>query len=182
MTPPSVAVFGSSEARPGDPLYEDARAVGRGLARDGYRVVTGGYAGVMEAASRGAREAGGPTLGVLTTIFRDRRPNRFLTQILTTADLPERMRALVTVSGAYVVLWGRSGTLAEVALVWALQRSGSLGPRPVVLLGDRWERLLLVLQEAGMLDGRDLRSTRWVLAPEAVPAVVGELLSSRGGG
>ena len=178
----SAAVFGSSEAVVGDPLYEDARCVGRLLAADGWRVVTGGYGGVMEAASRGARVAGGSTLGVLTTIFRERRPNRFLTQILTTGDLHERMRALVELAEAYVILWGKSGTLAEAALVWALLRAGSLGPRPVLLLGDRWQRLLAHLKDSGMLEGRDLRSTRLARVPEDVPALLRQMLESGDGG
>ena len=172
----SVAVFGSSEPREGDPLYEDARRVGALLAAEGWRVVTGGYGGVMEGASRGAREAGGATLGVVCSVFRDRRPNAYLSQTLDTSDLHDRTRALVEASDAYVILWGKSGTLAEAALVWALQRAGSLDARPVLLLGDSWERLLRHLAESGMLEGPELRLTRLARAPEEVPGILRPLL------
>ena len=76
-SPRSVAVFGSSEPAEGDTLYDTARRLGGLLARCGYRVVTGGYGGVMEAACRGAREAGGATVGVTCSIFRDRTPNPY---------------------------------------------------------------------------------------------------------
>jgi uncharacterized protein (TIGR00730 family) len=175
VPPPTVAVFGSADPLPGEPLYEEAREVGRLLARDGWRVATGGYGGVMEGASRGAREAGGATVGVVSTLFRSRRPNRHLTQILTVTDLHDRMRALVELGEAYVVLWGKSGTLAEAALVWALLRAGSLPPRPVLLLGARWERLLAYLRETKMLEGDELRSTRVALTPAEVPAALREL-------
>lgn len=172
MASRSVAVFGSSEPLPGDPLYEEGREVGRLLAGDGWRIVTGGYGGVMEAASRGAREAQGSVLGVATPIFHGRRTNPYLTQILTVPDLQDRMRALVEIADAYVVLWGKSGTLAEAALVWALLRAGSLAPRPVLMLGARWERLIAHLCDSGMLQGVDLRCTQVVATPAAVLAAL----------
>ena len=67
-----IAVFGSSEPLPGQTRYESARALGDGLARAGFGVVTGGYGGVMEAASRGAREAGGTATGVVCGLFSER--------------------------------------------------------------------------------------------------------------
>jgi hypothetical protein len=178
MRVPSVAVFGSSEPREGEPLYEDARRVGALLAAEGWRIVTGGYGGVMEGASRGAREAGGGALGVVCSIFGDRRPNPYLSETAHTDDLHERTRTLVEACDAYVVLWGKSGTLAEAALVWALQRAGSLNARPVLLLGDPWERLLRHLVESGMLEGPELRSTRAARAAEEIPGLLRPLLRS----
>lgn len=176
MTIRSIAVFGSSEPREGDPLYEQARTVGRLLAADGFRIVTGGYGGVMEGASRGAREAGGAAMGVVCAAFRGRAPNRFLTEVVETADLHERTRTLIEAADGYVVLWGKSGTLAEAALVWALVRAGSLDARPVLVLGASWERLLRHLAESGMLGGPELESTRVVRAPDQVPGILRAML------
>jgi uncharacterized protein (TIGR00730 family) len=172
----AVAVFGSSEPAPGDPSYEVARRLGLLLARAGFEVVTGGYGGVMEAASRGAREAGGRTLGVTCTIFSQRSPNRYLTRIVETGDLYERTRLLVERSGGYVVLPGKSGTLAELALLWAAHRAGTLDRKPVVLLGDEWRHLLRHLVKAGMLEAPQFDITRAVDSPEeAIDTIVGYL-------
>lgn len=162
----SIAVFGSSEPTAGDPVYEQARELGRLLARAGFRVVTGGYGGVMEAASRGAAEAGGSAFGVTCSIFRERRPNPYLTENLETADLYDRTREMVGRADAFVVLPGKSGTLAELAFLWALHRAGCLDRRPVVLLGDPWRPVLRHLVRAGILESPQFDVTRVVDTPE----------------
>jgi uncharacterized protein (TIGR00730 family) len=162
----SIAVFGSSETVEGDPLYEEARRVGHLLAEAGYRVVTGGYGGVMEAASRGAAEAGGSAIGVTCAVFSERRPNPYLADNIETADLHDRTRELVALSDGFVVLSGKSGTLAELAFLWALHRAGCLDRRPVVLLGDPWRHVLRHLVRAGILEGPQFDVTRVVDTPE----------------
>ncbi len=162
----TIAVFGASEPRPGEPLYETARAIGRLLARAGFRVATGGYGGVMEGASRGATEGGGSPLGVVCAAFRDRAPNPYLAEVVDTPDLFARTRRLIDAAHGYVVLEGKSGTLAELALLWALHRAGSLPRRPVILLGDAWRLLLRHLVRAGMLESEQFDVTRVVDSPE----------------
>ena len=175
----AVAVFGSSEPVPGDPIYEAARKVGELLARAGYRVATGGYGGVMEAASRGAREAGGGTIGVTCSIFSDRRPNEFVDEIVPTDDLHERQRRLIEASSGFVVLPGKSGTLAELTLLWALHRAGSLTSSPVVLLGAGWVHFLRHLVASGMIEPDQLAITRAVATPEEAVAAVDAALAGR---
>jgi uncharacterized protein (TIGR00730 family) len=169
-----VAVFGSSETIPGEPLYEQARHLGALLARQDLLVVTGGYGGVMEAASRGAREAGGGALGVVCDGWseRGRLPNAYLSERVGTPDLHERTRGLVERADAYVVLPGKSGTLAELTLLWALHRAGALEERPIVLLGDPWPPLLRHLVEWNMLELAQLRVTRVVKTPEDAAALL----------
>jgi uncharacterized protein (TIGR00730 family) len=162
----AIAVFGSSEPVEGDAAYGRARRVGGLLASVGYRVVTGGYGGVMEAASRGAAEAGGRAIGVTCAIFPDRAPNPYLHEVVETPDLYERTRELVRRSDGFVVLPGKSGTLAELAFLWALHRAGTLGRRPVVLLGEPWRPLLRHLGRAGILEGPQFDVTRVVDSPE----------------
>lgn len=165
----AVAVFGSSEPLEGHPLYEQARAVGRLLALRGFVVMTGGYGGVMEGASRGAREVGGRAVGVTCEMFRGRRPNPFLSEERRTATLFDRQRVLVETPRGYVVLHGKSGTLAELTLVWALHRAGSLGDKPLVLLGEAWSALLDLLSGAEMLETEQRSITRVAREPaEAV--------------
>ena len=83
----TIAVFGSSEPREGEPSYEQARLLGRLLAQRGYAVINGGYGGVMEAVSRGASEAGGLAIGVACDVFAGRRPNRYLGRVIRCGPL-----------------------------------------------------------------------------------------------
>lgn len=175
--PRAVAVFGSSETAPTDPLYQQARRLGGLLARTGFLVVTGGYGGVMEAASLGAREAGGAALGVVCEGWteRGRTPNAYLSEQVAAPDLHERTRGLVERAHAFVVLPGKSGTLAELTLLWALHRAGALGERPIVLLGSPWPPLLRHLVEWNMLELAELRVTRVVETPEDAAALLARI-------
>jgi len=175
-----VAVFGSADPSEGDPLYELARRVGALLVDAGYGVVTGGYGGVMEGASRGAAEAGGAAVGVTCDVFAGREPNRFLTERRETADLVARTGALIDAACGYIVLHGKSGTLAELTLVWALHRAGSLGPRPVVLLGDAWRPFLHHLVRGAMIETDQLAITRVAEGPEDAVAALDRFLVAEG--
>ena len=154
MPPSTIAVFGSSEPRPGEPAYAVAHELGSRLAAAGYAVITGAYGGVMQAASQGAREAGGTTIGVTCAIFDDRRPNPHIDHVVATDDLHERTRELIERAHAFVVLPGKSGTLAELALLWALERAGCLNARPVILLGRSWQPLVDLLSPTNMMETR----------------------------
>jgi uncharacterized protein (TIGR00730 family) len=166
VSTPTIAVFGSSEPRPGQPAYELARRVGSLLAAASFAVITGGYGGVMEAASRGAREAGGRTIGVPCDIFERRLPNAFLSEVVPSRDLFDRSRELIERAGGFVVLPGKAGTLSELSLLWALQRAGCLDGRPVVLLGACWKPFLQHLSSSEMLEPSQLRATTVANTPE----------------
>jgi uncharacterized protein (TIGR00725 family) len=156
---PSIAVFGSSEPQQADPAYHLALRTGRALAQAGFSVVTGGYGGVMEAASRGARDAGGRSVGVISDIFSEREPNPYLSETVSSRDLYERTRLLIEGADGYVVLAGKAGTLAELTWIWALARAGCLPARPVVALGAPWPSVLDLLEQSDMLDPIALQMT-----------------------
>ena len=163
----SVAVFGSSEPLEGDPLYETARRVGHLLALGGFRVVSGGYGGVMEGASRGAREAGGTCIGVTTSAFQARGAgNAFLSEERCEPDLFLRTRSLIDLSDAYIILRGKSGTLAELTFLWALNRAGLLPSTRIILLGDFWEQILGSLQSHQMIEAEQMAITGLARTPE----------------
>ena len=162
----AVAVFGSSEPAEGDPLYEQARSVGRLLAHSGIMVVSGGYGGVMEGASRGAREGGGRSIGVTTSAFQRGGGNPFLTEEWREPDLFLRTRRLIELSDAYIILRGKSGTLAELMFLWALNRGGLLPSTRIVLLGDFWEGILSSLQSLQMVESEQMAITRMAGTPE----------------
>jgi len=172
----SIAVFGSSQPRPADEAYRTARRVGELLATAGYGVITGGYGGVMEAASRGAREAGGQTIGVPCGTFKGRRPNSWVTDVVPADDLYDRTRELIERAAGYIVLPGKAGTLAELAFLWALNRAGCLDGRPVVLLGAVWPSLMELLESTSMLEQDQLRHTHRVESPEQAVETLVRLL------
>jgi uncharacterized protein (TIGR00730 family) len=136
-----VSVYGSSAPQPGEDGYELAHRLGRELAGAGYTVMTGGYAGTMEAVSRGAHEAGGHVIGVTARLFdaMGHEANSYIDEEIAYDTLAERLLHLVTRSDAAVALPGGVGTLSEVALTWSLLQTGEITPRPFVLLGEWWD-------------------------------------------
>ena len=139
-----VAVFGSSRPKPGDAAYEQAEETGREIASAGWTVINGGYGGTMEAAAKGAKQAGGYVIGVTVAAF-SRQPNRFTDDTICVKDLWERLRILIERSDAYIALTGATGTLAEVAVAWELLCKGPSKSKPLILLGDFWQPLYRML-------------------------------------
>jgi uncharacterized protein (TIGR00730 family) len=139
-----VTVYGSNSPQDGEAEYEQARALGRLLAQQGYVVATGGYAGTMEAASRGAKEAGGHVIGVTTSLFDGIRlsANPYLDEEIKLPTLFQRLHRLVTLAEAWVALPGGIGTLSEVALTWSLLQVGELPRHPFVLVGAMWRKTI----------------------------------------
>jgi len=139
-----IAVFGSSRPPEGTERYEEARAVGRALAEAGWTLVTGGYRGVMEAASRGAKEAGGKTIGVTTAFFdaKNLKPNPWVDEEIKTSTYADRLLKLTAISDGYVIMRGGSGTLTELFFSWELEKNTSIPPRPLVLYGVQWKRIV----------------------------------------
>ena len=136
-----VSVFGGSRPRPGDPAYEDARRLGVALAQAGWTVATGGYAGVMEAASRGACEAGGHVIGVtcgLIEEWKGLRANQWVKEEKKFATLRDRLGHLVEFCDAAIALPGGIGTLSEVALTWSLLQTGEIAAKPLIVVGRVW--------------------------------------------
>jgi uncharacterized protein (TIGR00730 family) len=139
-----VSIFGGSNLAPASPEYQEALALGRLLAQVGYTVATGGYDGIMEAASRGAKEAGGRTIGVTTSHFASRMlsPNKWIDEEIAFPTLFQRLHHLVTFSQALVALRGGVGTLSEVALAWSLIQVAEMPCKPFVLVGPHWHLTL----------------------------------------
>lgn len=182
MLKTAISVFGSAEPRPEDALYRQAYEVGALLAGRGLSVITGGYGGVMEGASRGAREAGGHTTGITCDIFAGRKPNDFLSEQVQTHDLYDRTRELIERARGYILLHGRAGTIAELTFLWALNRAGRLGGRPVILLGQFWEPILGQMIQSDVLEAYQMEVTLSVRTPaEAVDTLCRRLSGPAGG-
>lgn len=144
---PLVAVYGSAQPQPGNELYEEAYRLGRLLAEAGFDVMSGGYYGTMAAVSRGAHEGGGRVVGVTMALFDPRPPNEWVHETTHTPGFPERLRTLTELADAYIALRGGIGTLTEVAYTWGLMQTGAMRPKPFILLGVPWRRLLHLLRE-----------------------------------
>jgi len=146
---PCVTVFGSSRYPEGHPTYELARAVGRGFARAGYVVMTGGGPGVMEAANRGAREAGGLSLGCNIRLPREQKPNPYLDRFIELEHFFVRKVMLVKYSSAFIVMPGGFGTLDEAFEVITLMQTGKLDRFPVISMGGEfWAQLRAFVRDS----------------------------------
>lgn len=132
-----VTIFGGSRCGEDCVEYGQARRVGQLLAEDGYTICTGGYLGVMEAASRGAHERGGRVLGIVMNQFKA-EPNRYLTDKVATPHFYERLQQLIMRSVGFIALRGGIGTVTELSLVWNKIQTRVIERRPLVLLGDCW--------------------------------------------
>lgn len=154
-----VTIFGGSRCKEDSEEYKMAKELGQKLAEAGYTICTGGYLGVMEAASKGAREKGGRVLGVVLNQFKS-EPNRYLTDKVATRHFYERLQNLIERSVGFVALRGGMGTVTEISLVWNKLQTGVIEPRPLVLLGECWqevvncwkENLVVTEQDASILN------------------------------
>jgi len=141
-----ITVFGSSRPEEGHAEYAEAVELGKALAEAGFAVCTGGYGGVMEGVSRGAREAGGRVLAVTSSFFK-LRANRWVDEEITMATWQERLFELVRLGDGYVACKGGTGTLVELAVVWEMLNKKAMEHRPFVVLGNFWQPILERVRE-----------------------------------
>lgn len=141
-----VSVFGSATIVPESPEYGRARRLGELLAEAGWVVVTGGFGGAMAAACQGAHEVGGHTVGVTISIW-SQPANPWVCEEQPLGSYVDRLVRVSTMADGYVAVDGGIGTLSELALVWSLLVTRSIPPRPLVVLGERWRRVLDVFAD-----------------------------------
>jgi uncharacterized protein (TIGR00730 family) len=155
FTPPTdrpiVAVFGSSTLTREEPGWAVAVELGERLARAGFAVMNGGYAGAMEAVSEGAARGGAPVIGVTTALFNHRPANPHLSHREDTTTLLERLDYLVHVASAFVVLEGSVGTMAELFLTWNLLAVDGRPQAPLVCLGGPYAEFLRSVTSPGLV-------------------------------
>jgi uncharacterized protein (TIGR00730 family) len=149
-----VTIFGTSRVKDGDKFFELANELGRLCAEAGFTIANGGYGGTMLAAAKGAKQAGGKTIGVTCSAFGRKGPNEFITEEVQTCNLTERLDKLIAIGCAYVVLPGGTGTLLELAEIWELTNKGFVNPpRPIILLTDFFRPLVDIIAAE---DGRSV--------------------------
>lgn len=168
-----VTIFGGSRCGEDSAEYRDAFKVGALLAEAGFTICTGGYLGVMEAASRGARERGGRVLGIVMNQFKS-EPNRFLTDKVASNHFYERLQNLITRSVGFIALRGGTGTVTEVSLVWNKLQTGVISPHPLVLLGDCWRPVVKCWQENLVVSEKDVALLDFAQTPEEAVKIITE--------
>ena len=157
---PCVTVFGSARFKEDHAYYGVARTVGQRLAKLGFTVMTGGGAGIMEAANRGAKEAGGFSVGCNIVLPREQKINAYLDRWVTFQHFYVRKVMLVKYSYAFIVMPGGLGTMDELFEAAVLIQTGKIENFPVVLFcKDYWKPLVSFLNEmiaVGTIDREDM--------------------------
>ena len=151
---PCVTVFGSARFDENHRYYQLARETGAALARAGYAVMTGGGPGIMEAANRGAREAGGLSLACNIKLPFEQKANPYIDKFIEFEHFFIRKVMLVKYSSAFVVMPGGFGTLDEAFEVMTLVQTGKLDRFPIVGMGGEfWQQLRNFAQETMLNEG-----------------------------
>lgn len=183
---PCVTVFGSARFHEDNEYYQLARRVGAELAGVGFTVMTGGGPGIMEAANRGAKEAGGTSIGCNIVLPMEQKPNPYLDRWITFRYFFVRKVMLVKYSYAFIVLPGGFGTMDELFEAATLIQTGKIRDFPIVLMGrEYWQPLLdfmnhrLVAQ--GTIDARDMERIFVTDSPREAVAHVVEAATGRFG-
>lgn len=137
-----IAVFGSSMTEPGSRDWIRAFEAGAALARAGAVTMSGGYKGIMEAASAGAASVGGTVVGITCRNLPEKSANPYVTDDWSTERWDQRLIALVWLADGYILCPGSSGTLVELSMVLETQARGFLPIRHVVGLGPFWKSVV----------------------------------------
>jgi hypothetical protein len=174
-----ITVFGSSRPREGHPDYETARELGRRLAERGFTVCSGGYGGVMEGVSRGAKESGGRVVGVTAKTFHS-HTNRWVDEEIRMESWHDRLFELIRRGDGYVACKGGTGTLAELAVVWEMQNKKLMrAEKPFVVLGGFWTPVLDFVRVAERERGSDWDDEDALAAAVATPGEAADFLAAR---
>jgi uncharacterized protein (TIGR00725 family) len=143
----NIAFFGDSAIPRTDPVYKDAYAIAKIIAKEGYTVVNGGGPGVMAAATRGAEDADGETLAVTfdpkdAPGFEGRYVGNIVDKEVKTANYIERMFKLLEHADMYIMFKGGSGTISEFGTAWVLAKLYYGHHKPFILFGSFWREII----------------------------------------
>lgn len=169
MNDKTITIFGTANAKSGEPAYKLACETGKLLAQAGFTIANGGYGGTMLAAAKGAAEAGGETIGVTCSAFA-RTPNEYISREIATDSLEKRLDTLIKLGQAYIVLPGGTGTLLELAMIWELKNKNFIKKdKPIILIGGFWKPLIDLIVSDDPESGQCIRQ---VDKPEQVVGLI----------
>lgn len=174
---PAISIFGSARTQLGDPVYQKAHDIARAFAQNGFAIITGGGGGVMEAANRGAAEAGGRSVGLNIKLPFEQKPNDYSNLKLEFNYFFIRKVMFIKYAAAYIALPGGFGTLDEVFEVVTLIQTQRIKPFPIILVDSAyWSGLLdwvkENLQKPGRISRQDLDIVQVMDDPEEIVAAV----------
>ncbi|MCO5143036.1 MAG: TIGR00730 family Rossman fold protein [Oligoflexia bacterium] len=162
---PCITVFGSARFTPEHPMCKFAENLSAHLVRKGFAIMTGGGPGIMQAANKGAYEAGGVSIGCNIELPREQKANPYLTKIITFAHFFVRKVMLVKYSSAYVIFPGGFGTLDELAEALTLVQTGKHPKFPIVMIGKSYwkdlEAWMKIAEKEGTIAAEDLQLLYW---------------------
>lgn len=141
-----ITAFGSAFITPNEPLYSEIELAGKLAAEKGWTVCSGGYSGTMEAISKGAKTAGGKTIGVTVKQWTS-EVNKFIDEEVKMRNLMERIVELVGLADAYVIFKGGTGTLVEISVTLELMNKKAMGEKRLIFYGDFWKNLMEILKQ-----------------------------------
>ena len=170
---PAVSIFGSARVKPDDPVYKKTEMLAALFAKNNFAVITGGGGGIMEAANKGAAEAGGKSVGLNIVLPFEQKPNKYSNLRLEFKYFFIRKVMFVKYAHAYVIMPGGFGTLDELFEAVALVQTHRIKPLPVILVGSeywgglkKWIKSRLL--EASMVSSRDMDILKVIDDPEEV--------------
>lgn len=174
---PAVTIYGSARLKHDDAVFESTRQIARRLGEMGFSIITGGGPGVMEAANRGAREAGVLSVGLNIALPAEQACNMYANKVITFNHFYVRKVMLVKYASAFVIMPGGLGTLDELTEVLTLMQTGKIKPFPVILFGSQfWNGFLEWLRNTALaksfIDEDDLHLLRLSDDPAEVAETV----------
>jgi uncharacterized protein (TIGR00730 family) len=173
-----VAIFGSARTKPEDPQYKAAQETAALLARAGFAIITGGGPGIMEAANRGALEAGGVSIGCNIELPFEQKPNPYQTRSVTFKYFFVRKTMFVKYSRAFIIFPGGYGTLDELFESLTLIQTRKIRNFPVVLFGSKyWGGMMDWIKETLLVEGKINEKDVELLRVTDSPAEVVEIIS-----
>lgn len=183
---PAVSVFGSARTSPEDINYRQAIYLGNLLAKNDITVITGGGPGIMEAANRGAKEAGGRSIGLNITLPMEQKPNDYATEIVSFKYFFVRKVMLIKYARAFVVFPGGFGTMDEMFEAITLIQTNKMKPFPIILYGSHFWRKLNhwftdELLGSGLIAEKDLQLFQICDDVEEVLEIIKDCLKEEGG-
>jgi hypothetical protein len=141
-----ITSFGSAFISPDEKLFSEITEIGKNIAEAGYNVCSGGYYGSMEAISRGAKSAGGKTIGI-TVKGWDAAPNSYIDEIVEMPNLMERIVELIGIADAYIIFKGGTGTLVEISVALELMNKRSMPVKKMIFYTDYWKNMIETLKK-----------------------------------
>ncbi|MEW6186855.1 MAG: TIGR00730 family Rossman fold protein [Thermodesulfobacteriota bacterium] len=178
---PAVSIFGSARVKPGELYYEQTVEIARLLVQNGFNVISGGGPGIMEAANKGAAEAGGKSIGLNIQLPYEQKPNPFANIKLDFRYFFIRKVMFVKYSVAYVIMPGGFGTLDEFSEAITLIQTQRIKPFPVILVNRAfWKGLLDWMRKSlcheGMISPEDMDLIQVIDGPEEVMRAIKKII------